>query len=205
MCIVECIARPRLPATEARYAPSISDNSPAPNNKADPIPVPIPLLRSRRAVLLSRLKGRTDFLSRVVLNDQAEQDEEALMTEAKAWQRLKLAHDTHPCYIYPYLDENSQIPVRLSQTWKDFKGQTSRFIEGCHLGELLKARWFESTPQSVSGMDAYGDRYEGNFDRVKPGLLKLNDMMEKYPDQIRNSSHELLTKYTQQVDEILGI
>jgi hypothetical protein len=54
-------------------------------------------------------------------------------------------------------------------------------------------------------MAAFGPRYEAAFDQIKPGLLKLNDMMEKYPDQLKGRSRMLLTKYTQRVDDILGI
>jgi hypothetical protein len=160
---------------------------------------------SLNPVVAAGLEGRTDFLSRVVFNDQVEQDEDKLLTEAKAWQRLKLAHDTKTYYEYPYLEDNSKIPAQLDKTWFDFQKQTARFMDNCNLGELLAVKWFESNPRITSKITGYGDRYEGDFERIKPGLLKLNDMMEKFPDQLKKSSGHILKKYTNQVDEILGI
>ncbi len=160
---------------------------------------------SLNPIIQRNLLGRTDFLGRVVFADQVEQNEESLMLEAKAWQRLKLAHDASPYYKNEYLDNGSRLGRDLQTTWKDFKLESSNFMRDCQLGDLLKVPWFTSTPRHLPAMAAFGPRYEADFDQIKPGLLKLNDMMEKYHDQLKGRSRMLLTKYTQRVDDILGI
>lgn len=177
--------------------------------------------------LWTGVDGRTDFLQRINFSQlpnyqvllkldpstrselpantllaalHEKQEADRLLTESKFYQRSGLA--LH-CYLgsAPYKIPDS-IYAKLRSIWRDFEGTMKTKLSDLGLGRLIDIPWFYPTARPV--WKYYNDRYEADWDPIKPWLIKLEEIKLQNP-RLKHETNQYLIQLTESIDEALGL
>ena len=155
--------------------------------------------------------GRTDFLQRVAgtfmgpeQRELARMEQDRLVLEAKAYQRLALA--LHAARGTVPSDMPEALRLKLANRWDKFKQ-----LMDMHLGELeltgpLRVRWFAE--EFVSWTAHEIGRKEADWPPIQKELLNLNAFAEENPrlyDALRLQVVSLLKRITDDIDQDIGL
>ena len=165
---------------------------------------------------LRKVQGRTDFLQRVSAvygTDQPElerMEQERLVLEAKAYQRLALAlhaeSGTAPKGEKMHGGIPEAIRSKLVAHWREFKQTLGSFLTEFEVGYVVDVRWFEEKARRLEGWGQ--PRHESKWRPIRKRLLALNRFAEREPllyDRLRLQVVALLKRTTDDIDRDLGL
>lgn len=164
-----------------------------------------------------KIRGRTDFLQRVAVvygkdkPDLEGMEQDRLLLEAKAYQRLALALHAAKGTAPKKTDRNrGGIPPdlyrRMAGRWEEFRTQMEMFLTEFGAADAVRLPWFLEEPRLVPRWDEH--RLEADWPPIQKALLKLNQFAQEQPqlyDRLRLQIVALLKRVTDDIDRDLGL
>lgn len=147
-----------------------------------------------------KVKGRTDFLKRMVITSKVNEEFERMTTEVKAYQRLALALHARAGTL------PNHIPVEtkeeLMRIWDYFELTMHTMFTALQVQDVCNVPWFQSEPRDL--WPGHPKRLEADWMPIQEQLIHLENVRKQAPE-LQTVTGQILKKVTNMIDKAIGL